>query len=91
MIHIHYYLINALRSTLLEHSYFSSPDYLTVKAWIKATFPFPDAVVLTGPFTYRHESHLRLMGYSFDRPPFHFVVAFFDFLNYFVLTAFSVL
>ena len=46
--YILYYYTDAIRSTLLGHSYFISPEYLAVKTWVCATFLFPDIIVFIG-------------------------------------------
>ena len=54
--HIPLYHRDVVTSILLEGSYFLSPNYLPVKAWVRVTFLFPDIIELTGLFTYMHEN-----------------------------------
>ena len=54
-----YYHRGTVRSPFSGHSHFSRSDYLTSKSWIKATFLFPNTVVLTGPLVYRYKKSFR--------------------------------
>ena len=47
------YLFNTVRSIQLGHSYFASPDYLAVRAWISAVIQHPNHIRLTGPIRCR--------------------------------------
>ena len=52
--HILYYHMDAVRSYLLGHTYFTSPDYLVVQRWIRATLPSSSNTILDGKIVYRY-------------------------------------
>ena len=47
--YILYYHIDALRSTVIGHSYFISTNYLVGQVWIRALFLSPTNILLVGP------------------------------------------
>ena len=74
--HIPYYHMDTVWSILLGCTHFSTPEYLTVKAWVQVTFLFPDTVALTRPFAYRYgKVLLGLVRYPIDGLPCHLLFA----------------
>ena len=56
--------LDAYQSCMLGHSYLASPDYLVIKAWIRATVLCPSFIYLTGTIIHMYvHSCLGLVRY----------------------------
>ena len=70
--HILYCHMEAARSRMLGHSYFSNPDYLVVKAWICTILLHLDIKIYIGPFKYQDTKFFSGMaGHSLAVPCHH--------------------
>ena len=90
--HILYYHMDAVRSSMLGHSYIINPlslDYLIFKGWIGAMLLSPGIILLLGSHVYRYITFLLgvVICYS-TRIPSHNIVAVVNFAYNFVMTAF---
>ena len=71
---------------MLAWSYFSSPDYLVIKAWIRTTMLFPSFIELTGTNVCMYGKIVpRVVGYRASGIPqvyklqvYYFTIALFD-------------
>ena len=62
--HIVFNHMDAYHLYMLGHSYVESPDYLVVKAWIRATFLHPSFINLAGTNIYVYvEIFPSIVGY----------------------------
>ena len=71
--------MDVYHSRMLGHSYFTSPDYLVIKAWIRATVLFPSFFNLTGTNVSVYVKIIpHAVGYLAPGIPCHCVVAVID-------------
>ena len=74
--HILYYCIDSFIITILEYSYFKSPDCLVVQGWIRATLFFPTSIILAGPIFYQYiKVVVRYFNSGFYDVSCHYIVA----------------
>ena len=91
-IHILYYHIDMVRSTMLGCSYFIGLDYLIVHGWIRAIFLLSTKVILVGPQIYKYISFFpRVLRYFPYCMPCHHTIALLDLTKYFVGITFPIL
>ena len=93
--HILWHHMDAFRLTMLECSYFISPDYLVSDRWIRVMLLFLTTTIVVGPNLYLFIKFLpRVIEYFPCRVyvvACHHIVAVLDVINCFIVTAFSIL
>ena len=84
-----YYQMDAIRSTLLRHSYFRSPDDLTVKAWISGYISLSRSYIANQTiYLWIGRNPFGEVGHFSDGFHCHHIVAVFNLLNHLLVAAF---